>query len=204
MEMPEEQTTKSSLHADKYNDPRVSITRRGILIAIAIGIFAIAGAAMSIIGRRTKLEKTSKFWGDTTIIALQLGERLELRPRGNERFDPMDLSGTAGLGHLRRLLLDERNYDWNSVSEQPTMDDCGEPVPRKPRCIQIRLTDPTANRFELIQIDVDLKTGLVGPSDGSKRVKLIERKRSKLAKYFETVVTIEELRAKAKINSSAQ
>ena len=67
----------------------------GIAIAIGVGLFGIAGAAVSIVGRSTQLEKTSQFWGEKTILALQLGERLELRPRGNETFAPLDLSGAV-------------------------------------------------------------------------------------------------------------
>ena len=101
--MPNDQNSNPDDHADKYNDPRVRITRRGILIAIAVGIFAVAGAAMSIIGRRTLKVKTTEFWGEKSIVAFQLGERLYLKPRGNEIFDQVELSGTPGLGHLRRL-----------------------------------------------------------------------------------------------------
>ncbi|MGC6551623.1 MAG: hypothetical protein ACON5D_19910, partial [Rubripirellula sp.] len=62
--------TAEDPHADKYNDPRVQITRRGIAIAIGVGLFGIAGAAVSIVGRSTQLEKTSQFWGEKTILAL--------------------------------------------------------------------------------------------------------------------------------------
>ena len=192
--------TAEDPHADKYNDPRVQITRRGIAIAIGVGLFGIAGAAVSIVGRSTQLEKTSQFWGEKTILALQLGERLELRPRGNETFAPLDLSGSSGLGHLRRLLLDERNFDWTSQSEGKALGQCGEPVPRKPRCIQIHLTDPTANRFDVIEIDLDLQTGWTGPSTGQNRVKLLERTLPKLRKYFETKITMRELRQAAQKN----
>ena len=193
--MPESQSMTADQHADKYNDPRVKITRRGVLIAVAIGIFGVAGSAMSIIGRRTQKQKTTDFWGEKTILALQLGERMDLCPRGNEIFEPVDLSGTPGLGHLRRLLLDERNYDWSTVSQSKAINDCGDPVPRKPRCIQLRLTDPTANRFDSVQIDLDLETGWVGPSDGSSRVRVLDRTKPKLAKYFETTITVEQLRS---------
>ncbi|MDB4676902.1 hypothetical protein OAF09_01600 [bacterium] len=191
----QETQTDPNPHTDKYNDPRVTITRRGIFIAIGVSIFAILGAAASIIGRRTQLEKTRQFWGETTIIALQLGERVELRPRGNESFETVELSGTPGLGHLRRLLLDERNYDWTTVSDQPALGDCGEPIPRKPRCVQLRLTDPTANRFEIVEIDLDLQTGWVGASNETKRIKVLERTQPKLQKYFETTITVEQLRS---------
>jgi len=193
--MSEAPNQPTSDHADKYNDPRVSITRRGILIALAIGIFGVAGSCLSILGRRTQKVKTTEFWGESSITAFQLGERMILLPRGNETFEPVELSGTPGLGHLRRLLLDERNYDWSSVSTGQALGDCGEPVPKKPRCVQLRFTDPTAHRFDSLEVDIDLQTGWLGPSDGSKRIKLLDRTKPKLAKYFETTITVEQLRS---------
>ncbi len=193
--MSEDNTNPIGDHADKYNDPRVSITRRGILIAVGIGIFSVAGAAMSIFGRRTKLDKTTQFWGEEVILALQLGERMELRPRGSETFEPVDLSGTPGLGHLRRLLLDERNYDWSTPSEGNAMEGHGEPIEKKPRFIQLRLTDPTAHRFDVVELDLNLETGWVGTSDGQRRVRVLERTLPKLRKYFETTITVEQLRS---------
>ena len=188
-------TNPISDHSDKYNDPRVSITWRGILIAVGIGIFSIVGAAVSIVGRSTKLDKTTQFWGEEVILALQLGERMELRPRGRETFTPVDLSGTPGLGHLRRLLLDERNYDFTTPGEGNAMEDCGEPIEKKPRCIQLRLTDPTAHRFDVVELDLNLETGWVGTSDGQRRIRVLERTLPKLRKYFETTITVQQLRS---------
>lgn len=182
-------------HADKYNDPRAKITTRGVLIGLGIFLLAILGAGLSIYGRKTRLEQTTQFWGAETIGALQLAERIELRPRGAETFESVDLSGTPGLGHLRRLLLDERNYDWTTAGSGDALQDCGDRVGEKPRCIQIRLTDPTANRFDPVEIDVDLQTGWLGPSDGSQRVQVLERAQPKLANYFATIISVQQLRS---------
>ena len=65
-------------HADKYNDPRVKITKRGMLLGAVVVVFGIAGAAFSIWARRTKLEQTTNFWGPNVVEALQLAEEVEL------------------------------------------------------------------------------------------------------------------------------
>jgi hypothetical protein len=181
-------------HADKYNDPRSAITPRGIAISIAVLLLGIAGAALSIYVRKTKLVETTRFWGQETITALQLAERIELRSRGASSFTPVDLSGTPGLGHLRRLLLDERNYDWATEQAGSALADCGKPKGDRPRCVQLRLTDPTANRVGPIEIDLDLETGWIGPSDGSRRVRAKERVRPKLNNYVGTIISVEQKR----------
>ena len=179
-------------HADKYNDPRVRITSRGIAMAIGVVLLGILGAAASIYARRTQLEQTTRFWGQETITALQLAERIELRPRGAADFRPVDLTGTPGLGPLRRLLLDERNYDWSSEGPGDALEDCGEAKTERPRCVQLRLTDPTANRVGTIDIDLDLVGGWIGPGDATRRVRATERAQPKLANYFSTIISFEQ------------
>ena len=162
---------------------------------MGVVVLAILGAGLSIYGRKTRLEQTTQFWGTEAIAALQLAERMELRPRGAESFEPVNLSGTPGLGHLRRLLLDERNYDWATATSGDALQDCGEQAGEKPRCIQLRLSDPTAQRFQPLEIDIDLQTGWLGPSDGSQRVQVLERTQPKLANYFATIITVQQQRS---------
>jgi len=181
-------------HADKYNDPRASITRRGVLIGIAIVVVGIVGAAISIYARRTRLEQSTQFWGPETITALQLAERMMLLPRGQETFEPVDLAGTPGLGHLRRRLLDDRSYQWSTVTEGTALIECGEVPDEGVGCIQLQFTDPTAHRFDLVEIDLDLINGWIGPSDGSRRVKTTDWVQPKLWNYFKTIVDVQQLR----------
>lgn len=182
-------------HADKYNDPRASITMRGIWIGLAVTVFGIVGAAGSIYARKTRLEQTTRFWGEETITALQLAERIELLPCGNSDFRPVELTATPGLGHLRRALLDERSFDWESESSDAASDMCQPPQPDEPpNCVQLRLTDPTAHRVGTVEIDLDLATGWVGPSDGSRRVQVTEWVQPKLRNYFATIINVEQLR----------
>ena len=187
------------LHADKFNDPRAKITRRGILIGIAVVLFGIAGAAASIYGRRTRLEKTTEFWGEETITALQLGERIELKPHLGRDFRPVDLSGMPGLGHLRHALLDELHFDWGSRSDQSvTSHNEGAD---DPFCVTLRITDPTAHRFKPVEIDLDLNDGWAGhhdPGDSAKHrgsVQVVARKRNGLKHFLVTIMDKENLRA---------
>ena len=55
-------------------------------MGIGVVLLGILGAATSIYARRTQLEQTTRFWGQETITALQLAERIELRPRGAAEF----------------------------------------------------------------------------------------------------------------------
>lgn len=188
-----------SLQQQKFNDPRAKITKRGILIGVGVLILGILGAVGSIYARRTQLEKTTEFWGQETITALQLGERMWLLPRGDSEFDPVELTATPGLGHLRRLLLDERNYDWSSSGPGNALENCGQSDssqadPMQSRCVQIRLTDPTAARFEPVELDIDLADGWIGSSNGSKRVRLSERARPKLSNYFPMIMNVQQKR----------
>ncbi|MGI9468133.1 MAG: hypothetical protein ACR2OA_13515 [Rubripirellula sp.] len=188
-------TSESGLHLDKYSDPRAKITRSGVLLGIGVLILGICGAALSIYARKTKLEQTTKFWGPETITALQLAEKIELRPIGSSDFEPVDLSGTPSLGHLRHALLDERGFDWNTESAGAAADMCQKPPKEEVvSCIRLRLTDPTAKRIGTIDLDLDLVGGWVGPSDGSKRVQATQWVRPKLMNYFQMIVNVERLR----------
>jgi hypothetical protein len=184
----------SGRHADKYNDPRVSITRRGILLGIAVAGLGVAGAATSIYLRRTRLEQTTRFWGPETITALQLGERMQLLPRGGQEFEPVELTATPGLGHLRRALLDERNFDWETETDGSVLEKCEKPISESPKCVQLLITDPTAHRFSTVEIDLDLNGGWVGPSDGSGRVRATEWVRPKLRNFLTTIMDVEQKR----------
>lgn len=181
-------------HADKYNDPRARITRRGILMGFAVILLGIIGAAASIYLRRTRLEETTRFWGQETITALQLAERMQLLPRGGSDFEPVELTATPGLGHLRRALLDERHFDWQTEQAASVAESCAMKDPTDPPCVQIRLTDPTAHRVGTIEIDIDLAEGWVGPSDGSRRVQATTWVRPKLRNYLSTIMTVQQQR----------
>lgn len=188
-------SSSSDLHLDKYSDPRAKITRSGVLLGFGVVILGICGAGLSIYARKTKLEQTTKFWGPETITALQLAEKIELRPIGASNFDPVDLSGTPSLGHLRHALLDDRGFDWNTESSGAAFDMCQKPLEEGAiSCVRLRLTDPTAKRIGTIDLDLDLVGGWVGPSDGSKRVQATEWVRPKLTNYFQMIVNVERLR----------
>jgi len=184
----------AELHADKYNDPRAKITARGIWLGVGVLLLGMIGAAVSVYGRRTRLEESTRFWGAETITALQLAERMELLPRGSSRFEPVELTATPGLGHLRRTLLDQRSFNWESESPGSVAEKCEQNVTDELTCVQLRLTDPTAHRVGVIEIDLDLVGGWVGPSDGSRRVRMTDWVRPKLRNFLSTIVNVQQLR----------
>ena len=159
-------------HADKYNDPRAQITARGVWIGVAVALAAIVMAGLSIYLRQTQLEKTTEFWGETTIRALQLADKVHLLPAGDEQFEPVELTAVPGLGHLRRALLDERHYRWETASDRPVAEKC---VDEQAFCVRLRLADPRGQRVPVTEIVLELNEGWVGPADGSKRVRVTDR-----------------------------
>ena len=175
------------LRVEKRSDPRASITRRGILLGLCVIVLGMIGAAVSIYSRRTRLEQTTEFWGPEIITALQLGERIELLSVSGLEFSPVELTATPGLGHLRHAFLDERFYDWTTASSDSVQEKCGEGS----ECVQLRVTDPTAHRFDTVKINVDLKDGWVGPSDGSRRVRT---DRPAISKFLRMMVNVQQKR----------
>ena len=181
------------LHADKYNDPRVKITKRGLLMGVGVVLFGVVGAAASIYGRRTQVAETTRFWGEETITGLRLGERIEMLPKLGESFAPVDLTGMPNLGHLRRTLLDDRNYDWTTENEQTVVEKSRQAA--EPNCVTLKITDPTGKRVGTLELEVDLVGGWVGPANGRKCVRLTDRKRSGLKHFLITIRDFEPLRA---------
>ncbi|GAA5506764.1 hypothetical protein [Novipirellula caenicola] len=179
-------------HADKYNDPRARITGRGLLIGIAVLVLAAVGAYFSITGRRTKIEKSTEFWGQETIVALQLGERFEIIPIDGEQKDPINLTAMPGLGLLRQALLEERNYEWDTQGNVPLSERIADAENRER--IRFRLTDPNGKRFEKVELDLDLASGWIAAADGSKSVRMNAHTRPKLKNFLSTVMHAEQKR----------
>lgn len=183
------------MHEDKYNDPRVRITPRGIAIILVVAVLGVVGSLTSIYMRRTQLGQTRDFFGNTTVTALQLAERIELVPLADGYDEPIDLTATPGLGHLRRALLDERHFNWERIESSPATQDCsGLTVGRHqiPACIRLRLSDPTLKRFDPVELDLDLAAGWVGLTGVSERVATIDHVRPKLQHHFDTIINVQQ------------
>lgn len=185
------QLVDAQTHDDKYNDPRVKVTRRGLLLGVGVIVFAVIGAAWSIWARSTRLEKTTEFFGAETIAALQLAERVQLLPRGESKLEQVELTATPGLGYLRHALLDERHYLWDTVTDRPVSELCAS---EGAFCVALRLTDPTAQRFPETLIDLELRGGWVGLARGGRRVQVTERVQPALQHYLQTLMHVEQRR----------
>lgn len=186
-------TSPTDEHADKYNDPRAVISRRGILLGVFVVLFGIGGAALSIWARRTHLEKSTEFWGTDYIMALQLAEEVELFATVDQpdselgsSSEPVRLSGMPGLGHLRHVLLDDRSYQWDTVTAEPIRSRAG-----KSPCMMLRLTDPTVNRFPEAVIVIDLENGWIGKRDGQNQVQLTERYQTAMPVFLKQIANYE-------------
>ena len=197
-----ESDAKMDGHADKYNDPRVTISRRGILLGVAVVCFGVAGSALSIWMRKTSLTQTRAFWGADVITALQLAEEVELLrlaggPDSGE-IEPVRLSGMPGLGHLRHTFLDDRSYDWDSVRALAD-EQSGES-----ETIVIRLTDPTAGRFPETRLAIQLESGWVTVEGTDQEVRLNDRFRNAVPTYLRRVANYEPMRSEVRARKAAE
>ncbi|MEM9828401.1 MAG: hypothetical protein AAF958_17560 [Planctomycetota bacterium] len=182
--------------ASKFNDPRAKITPRGIGIGVAVFVFASIFAGLSIYFRRTQTLETANFFGPATVESLQLAEDIRLSWPGLDR-EPILLTATPGLGHLRRALLDQRHYDWQTTQSTGVLSDCaGATIGEKewPACVRLTLSDTTLKRFEDVEMDLDLAEGWVGLAGQEKRVRVTDHVRPKLQRYFSTTMNVSQLR----------
>ncbi|MEM6980360.1 MAG: hypothetical protein AAF539_11905 [Planctomycetota bacterium] len=197
-------------HADKYNDPRVRVTWQGIATLVAIVIGGAIFALLSVQARRTRLTLSTKFWGSTTITAIQLGDEVTLIDRSTQPANEIELTAMPGLGHLRRALLDERHYEWQTNvnsgvgdlcdSNDDTSDliddsDANPASDAEASCVSLRFADPTLSRFPATTIDLHLDSGFVGPADGSRRVQMNERVRPALQHQLTLLLNFQQRRA---------
>lgn len=180
-------------HHDKFNDPRVQISRNGILFAAVVVLFGICGAALSIWARRTRLEQTTQFWGPEVIEAFQLAQEVDLEPAGlsDQASDaPVRLTGMPGLGHLRHVLLDERSYSWESLQDRPIAAELSDRA-----SMLLHFTDPEAHRFPDATVVIGLDQGWVGLVEGERCVQLNERFRNAMPTFLKRIANYEQLRA---------
>ncbi len=180
--------------------PQIPITRRAVLGGIAILLIGIVVALASVYARRTRLEKTTAFWGSDTIRALQLSPQVLLTldkkiddKRGQESFSaaspaqpagPMvaDLTGTPGLGHLRRALLDERHYDWSTRTPESVESLRADDT----EFARLEFSDPRGY-FPTATIHLELTAGWAGLAGRADRVRFTPRVQPAVRHFLKTV-----------------
>lgn len=162
-------------HSDKYSDPRVRIGPGQLLAwGLALTLVATAAAALSVYARRTSLGQTTAFFGPDTITALQLADRVELVTGPTSDPQTVDLTATPGLGHLRRAILDDRHYVWETETDGSVAELADRP---DSEVVTLRLADPVGKRVPVTELTLELSEGWIGPADGDKRVRFNERAR---------------------------
>jgi|LakMenE01Jun11ns_1017448.scaffolds.fasta_scaffold9823950_2 hypothetical protein len=119
------------LPADWVDHPKIPITRRAVLAGIAIGVLGILGAVAGVWARRTRLEKTTAFWGADAIRAMQLGPRVTLR------LEPVGLPASE---NLPTPTLTETAELSETVQKTAEASDPGSASPPEPQTKEIDLT----------------------------------------------------------------
>lgn len=182
----------NSEHADKYNDPRAKFGAKGWLAVGGIAVFASVFTFFSVGARRTRLGETTRFWGEETITAIQLGDHVMLLPRAGSDFEPVELTAFPGLGHLRKALLHEDHYEWATEQSASVEDLCA--AEEETQCVRLEFSDPSLHRFEPARIDIELKRGIIGPVDEPTRVAVNDRVRPALQHQIGLLMRVKQKR----------
>jgi hypothetical protein len=167
-------STAKSLPEGWVDHPKVPITGRAIWIGVAIFVLAILVAGASIRFRRTQLELTTRFWGAEVIRSMQLAPIVTLKFDEDAGKDPVDLTGTPGLGHLRHALLEQKHYLWSTETAE-SVDSMRADDSKLATLVFSDPREDLAVRVPTSTIRLELQGGWVGPPDGNKRVQLIDR-----------------------------
>ncbi|SMP38518.1 hypothetical protein SAMN06265222_101150 [Neorhodopirellula lusitana] len=179
-------------HADKYDDPRAKFGAKGWLAVVAIAIGATIFALASVAARRTQLGETTRFYGPEVIQAIQLGDHVMLVPQKGSDFETVELTAFPGLGHLRKALLDEGHYEWETETSESVAEFCdGED---DVKCVRLEFSDPSLNRFETARIDIELNRGIVGLADKASQVKVNDRVRPALQHQIGLLMRVKQKR----------
>lgn len=201
-----ENPSYSGSGGDSIADRRPRLfTVKSSLIAFGILVFAVGMTAASIYMRRTPMEKTREFFGDDVILALQAGEQLRIiLPPDSPMVDgdaPLaiirddgsqiaNLSGSPGLGHFRHALLNERHYDWSSVTKGPA----DQLAVENPEYVYVEIEGRPANAKPVpMPIDIvpsrlvlELSEGWVSIDGGVSSVRMTERVRTGMRNFLDT------------------
>ncbi|XZE51771.1 hypothetical protein SH139x_003436 [Planctomycetaceae bacterium SH139] len=175
--------------------PPRAFSLRGVLIGLAIALFAVVMTAASVYIRRPQVEKTKQFLGAEAVQAVQLGTKFEigLCVEGTP-VDPADvawtdLSGSPGLGLFRKALVSEGHFRWDLQESESLR--------------SLKLTDPryaivkisgeipdsptsVAAPLEPVEILLELNSGWMGPLTGAGAVPFTDRVRPAIRNFIDT------------------
>ncbi len=196
-------------------NPQPSALRTLVLMIVVIAIGAVAAVA-SVYFRRTQTEKTTEFWGPQGITAFQLAPMVKLEIHDGQEPGEVDLTGMPGLGHLRHALLEQRHYEWETVSAESmetraaaTTSDAAHSVAesadnaaKKPLLATLTFWDPRKPTelppdmpvIQTTTVLVELNEGWVGPAKGDRSVRLNERSRPAVRHFLTTMRNVKQAR----------
>lgn len=210
--------------SDEPLEPRAAvspgITRRGVLIGVLIGIVAVLAALLSVYARRTRLERTTEFWGRPVIRALQSSAHIRMRvPPGGALAipsqngdDAVELGDVPGVAYLRNALLDERHFRWETLQSVPVETaveqalqvdsaDDGDRAAVAPEWVILELegtppgvqNDPDG-KIQPVTIRLELSTGWVGLADGDRSVRMTRRARPAVRHFLLRMINVQSQR----------
>jgi len=164
-----------------------------VLGGIAIVLVGLVVAIAAPYVRRTQTELTTKFWGADAIRSMQLGPYVKLHFDSDGDKDPVDLTSTPGLGHLRHALLDQRHYLWETEQAE-SIESLQTPDAKYATLIfSDPRTDPNV-KIPTLEVRLELQGGWVGTHDGSRRVQLTERAQPAVRHFLTLLRNAQQLR----------
>lgn len=191
------------------------VTRRGVLIGVLVGIMAVVAAFASVHFRRTRLGRTTEFWGPAVIRSLQSSAQVRMRvPPGGALVippesgnDSVELADVPGVAYLRNALLDERHFQWDSVRPVPvetavqetlqdaSTDGAGDSVVPEWVVLELEgtppgLRDDPRGPIRPATIRLELTTGWVGPADGDRSVRFTRRVQPAVRHFLLTTTNV--------------
>lgn len=192
------------------------VTRRGVLIGVVIGVMAVVAAFASVHFRRTRLGRTTEFWGPAVIRTLQSSAQVRMRipPDGalvippESGDDSVELADVPGVAYLRNALLDERHFQWDTLRPVPVetavqetlqgaSTDNGRGNFAAPEWVMLELAgtppglrDDPQGPIQPATIQLELTTGWVGLADGDRSVRLTRRVQPAVRHFLLTTTNV--------------
>jgi hypothetical protein len=131
---------------------------------------------------------------------MQLAPFVSLEFDADAGKEPVNLTGTPGLGHLRHALLEQRHYLWKT-EESSSIDDLTTPDAKFAKLVFWDSRQDETVRVPTATLRLELQGGWVGTADGTRRVQLTERARPAVRHFLSTLRNVRQARADMRSDS---